>query len=199
MSERIYISIDIESSGPIPGTHSMLSLGAAAFTESGRRVRTFYERLMPINLVAHAFDCDTLKWWTRFPEALNEALRAPQPPVQVMREFVEWVRDLGEGRKVTIVASPAGFDGMFVNWYAVSLLGVGFDALPWKHRVLDMRSYAAGKLGIPYHDAHNSTVCELIGFKPSVRHDHNALNDAIEQGETFCALMAHSSRRPEVP
>ena len=30
-TEGCYVSIDIEADGPIPGVHSMLSLGAAAF------------------------------------------------------------------------------------------------------------------------------------------------------------------------
>ena len=29
---EIYVSIDVEADGPIPGDHSMLSLGAAAFS-----------------------------------------------------------------------------------------------------------------------------------------------------------------------
>lgn len=186
----VYVSIDIESSGPIPGSFSMLSLGAVAFTEDGE-VGTFYEKLLPSDSRkgGHIWDDDTLRWWSQFPVNLKEALENPQLARAVMSRFVTWCKDLSDKSKVTLVASPAGFDGMFVNWYAVECGRFRFEDLPWKHRVLDLRSFAAGKLDLPYHDAHNSTIRKIIGFEPSVAHDHNALNDAREQGETFMALL----------
>lgn len=43
---EIYISVDIEASGPIPGEFSMLSLGACIVGDTGN---TFYAELKPIN------------------------------------------------------------------------------------------------------------------------------------------------------
>ena len=40
-SDECYVSIDIEADGPVPGLHSMLSLGAAAFTSEGVLGDTF--------------------------------------------------------------------------------------------------------------------------------------------------------------
>ena len=34
-SDECYVSVDIEADGPIPGAHSMLRLGAAAFDAEG--------------------------------------------------------------------------------------------------------------------------------------------------------------------
>jgi len=36
--KEIYVSIDIEADGPIPGPYSMLSIGAVAFTPEGEEV-----------------------------------------------------------------------------------------------------------------------------------------------------------------
>ena len=36
MSKEIYVSIDVESDGPIPIQNSMLAFGAVAFTDDGR-------------------------------------------------------------------------------------------------------------------------------------------------------------------
>ena len=36
-----YVSTDIEADGPIPGPHSMLSLGSAAFTADKHLIGTF--------------------------------------------------------------------------------------------------------------------------------------------------------------
>ena len=43
---EVYISVDIEAAGPTPGTHSMLSLGAALVDDAKT---TFYVELRPIN------------------------------------------------------------------------------------------------------------------------------------------------------
>ncbi len=190
METEVYVSIDVETSGPVPSPFSMLSLGAVAFTRQGE-VGEWYGKFDPPGKDwQHSWDNDTLKWWSKYPDALTEALTDPERVAAGMERFLDWCRRRSPG-KITIVASPAGFDGMFLNWYAIRFGGTGkFEDLPWKHRVLDLRSFAAGKLGIPYHDAHNSVVCERIGFKPSVRHDHNALNDARGQGEIFMALLA---------
>ncbi|WP_374222642.1 hypothetical protein [Streptomyces spinoverrucosus] len=53
----LYISVDIEADGPIPGPYSMLSLGAAVagrqdadgLTAADPEERTFYRELRPIS------------------------------------------------------------------------------------------------------------------------------------------------------
>ena len=51
MSE-IYISTDVETDGPIPGPHSMLSLGSAAYTADKRLLSTFTPTLIERGSVA---------------------------------------------------------------------------------------------------------------------------------------------------
>ena len=46
MSEEIYISVDVETAGPIPGEYSMLSIGACVADNSDY---SFYVELKPIN------------------------------------------------------------------------------------------------------------------------------------------------------
>ncbi len=43
--KELYFSVDIESDGPIPIRNSMLSFGAAAFTEDGELVGKFTRNL----------------------------------------------------------------------------------------------------------------------------------------------------------
>jgi len=40
-NHELYFSTDIETDGPIPGPHSMLSLGSAAFSSDGVLLGTF--------------------------------------------------------------------------------------------------------------------------------------------------------------
>jgi hypothetical protein len=41
MTKEIYVSTDVETDGPIPGPHSMLSLGSAAYLPDKTLVSTF--------------------------------------------------------------------------------------------------------------------------------------------------------------
>src|SRR5436190_2161731 len=108
MSADLYISVDIEADGPIPGEYSMLSLGAyavdgplepSAGEGSEPPAGTFYVELQPIS--------------SRFvPEALAVAgldrerlAREGAPPVQAMADFSAWVGALaGRGRQPVFVS-----------------------------------------------------------------------------------------------
>ncbi|MHA4915514.1 hypothetical protein, partial [Enterococcus faecium] len=80
----------------------------------------------------------TMRWWDDFPAEFVEATREPENYVNAIWDFVEWTKSLPG--QVVLVADPASFDGMFVNWYAVAVGGFKFEDLPWKHRVLDART-----------------------------------------------------------
>src|ERR1700749_3843567 len=64
---EIYVSTDVETDGLIPGPHSMLSLGSAAYTADKRLLATFsanFETLPEAS--AHP---ETAAWWPTQPEA----------------------------------------------------------------------------------------------------------------------------------
>ena len=61
---EIYVSTDVEADGPIPGPHSMLSFGSAAFLADGTLLDTYAVNLATLPgvdamLVFH-FDAGTL-------------------------------------------------------------------------------------------------------------------------------------------
>ena len=73
MKAECYFSVDIESSGPIPGKYSMLSLGACLV---GRPEEGFYAELKPISkefvpeaLKVSGFSLDRLAKEGQTPEA----------------------------------------------------------------------------------------------------------------------------------
>ncbi len=45
---EIYVSVDIEADGPIPGDYSMLSLGSAAYDSDGNLISTFTVNVAPL-------------------------------------------------------------------------------------------------------------------------------------------------------
>ncbi len=91
MSE-IYVSTDIEADGPIPGPHSMLSLGSATYLQDKTLVSTFSASLEL--LPGASGDARTMEWWETRPEAWEACCRNPLPPEEAMLEYVAWLTGL---------------------------------------------------------------------------------------------------------
>jgi len=105
MKEAIYVSVDIETNGPIPADNSMLSLGGAAFDQNGALISTFYANLEEVQ--GSSSNPGTMEWWGKNQEAYNQTQIDKQDPGSVMWRFVEWVESLGG--KPVCVCYPAGF------------------------------------------------------------------------------------------
>ena len=176
---EIYVSTDIEANGPLPGPHSMFSLGSAAYSEAGELIDTFSANFEELEgAVGHPV---TMKWWQGFPEAWQKHRLNLESPQAGMRRYVQWVKGL-PGKPV-FVGYPASFDFMFVCWYLSRFAG----AYPFGFAALDVRTYAMAVLGKRFHDTTKDTLPrEWFTDAP---HTHVALDDAIEQGELFCNML----------
>lgn len=183
---ELYFSTDIEADGPIPGPCSMLSFASAAFREDGELVGTFSRNL---ELLPDATpDPETMAWWRSRPDAWAAARKNPQAPVDAMHEYVAFVEDLGKqhGARPVFVAYPAGFDFTFVYWYLRRFAGKS----PFSFQALDMKSFAMAVLGTEFRNTSKRTMPKAwFGKEP---HTHVALDDAIEQGHLFMAMLRAS-------
>src|SRR5438132_13883123 len=93
ISREIYISTDVETDGPIPGPHSMLSFGSAAYLAEKTLLSTFSANLEI--LPGATGDPGTMMWWEGQPEAWEACRRDPRPPERAMKEYVKWIKSLG--------------------------------------------------------------------------------------------------------
>src|SRR4051812_15434776 len=181
---EIYVSTDIETDGPIPGPHSMLSFGSAAFAPDRRLVGTFEANLH--TLPGAAGHPDTMVWWQTQPEAWAACRESPRDPAEAMTAYVAWLKGL-PGKPV-FVAYPAGFDFLFVYWYLIRFAGES----PFSCSALDIKTYAMALLRTEYREATKRNM-PRHWFDP-LPHSHVALDDAIEQGALFCNMLAHNLR-----
>jgi DNA polymerase III epsilon subunit-like protein len=136
---EIYVSTDVEADGPIPGPHSMLSVGSAAFTADKQLVGTF-----EVNL--------------------------------------EWLDGL-PGVPI-FVGYPAGFDFTFVRYYLERFAG----RCPFGFAALDVKSFAMAILGTEFRKTAKRFMPR--DWFDQKQHSHRALEDAIEQGQLFCNMLA---------
>jgi hypothetical protein len=185
---EVYVSIDIETDGPIPGVNSMLSLGAVAI-QDGLEIGGWYGNFEP--LPGAVRDEDTTAFWAEHMDAYTEATRNPVEAHIQMIQFSTWLRSVRTaGHALVAVGWPIAFDFAFVNWYFHRFTGrnpLGFGGL-------DIRSYANGLAGYPsYYGLPEAKVWAMAGpiDKEGLR-PHNALDDAIGQGRLFVALQLYA-------
>lgn len=182
---EIYVSTDVEADGPIPGPHSMLSLGSAAFKSDGSQIAAFSANLELLpDACGHP---DTMKWWGKHPEAWQACRKDLQAISEVMADYVAWL-DALPGKPV-FVGYPAAYDFMFVYWYLMRFVGRS----PFSFSALDIKTMAMTMLGKDFHATSKKNMPkQWFGAR---LHSHVALQDAVEQGVLFCNMLA-LSREP---
>lgn len=136
LMQEIYVSTDVEADGPIPGPHSMLSLGSAAFTAAGEMLSTFSANLDLLE--GAAGHPATMDWWAKNPEAWLRTRTDLEPPSAALRRYVAWLQGL-PGRPV-FVGYPAAYDFLFVYWYLIRFTGQS----PFSHSALDIKTLRHG-------------------------------------------------------
>ncbi len=179
MSE-IYVSTDVETDGPIPGPHSMLSFGSAAYTADKKLIATFEANLDA--LPGASGHPETMAWWETQPEAWAAHRQNLQHPETAMRAYVAWLKSLPA--KPVFVGYPAGFDFLFVYWYLIRFAGES----PFSFSALDIKSYAMAVLGVDYRSSVKRNM--PAAWFDKLPHTHKALDDAIGQGALFCNILA---------
>lgn len=160
-----YISIDIETDGPIPFDYSMISFGAVIVEPS--LTKTFYAQIKPISD----------RW---IPAALEisgfsrEETLAFERPCDVMERFAAWIKAENSGRPL-FISDNNGFDWQFINWYFHRFCGEN----PF--------GYSSTNLGSLYKGIQKDT---FVNFKHlrKTKHTHNALDDAMGNAEALLQL-----------
>jgi ribonuclease T len=173
-----YISVDIEAAGPFPPTYSMLSLGAVAVDVPQA---TFYVELRPVNENSVP---GAMKVVGR---TLEYFAQAGHDPEDAMAAFRGWLGSVTKSGRPVFVGFNAAFDWAFVNFYFYQYLGENSFGIGG----IDIKSYYMGLSGCTWEDTRSSRIpAEFKGS--SLRHTHNALDDAIEQAELFRRMRKRS-------
>lgn len=186
---ELYVSTDIEADGPIPGPHSMLSIGSAAFLPDKTIVATYSVNLELLpGATSHP---ETMAWWKEHPEAWSASRRDLRAPAEALADYARWLEAL-PGKPV-FVGYPAAFDFMFVYWYLMRFVGRS----PFGFSALDIKTMAMLVQHSDFHSvAKKNMPREWLEDQPRA---HVALSDAIAQGVLFCNVLAAARQLPKDP
>lgn len=168
---EVFISVDIETAGPIVGEHSMLTVGAClAYSPEVE----FSVMLKPISnkAVAAALEVSAL--------TLAQAEKDGLAPAEAMSQFAIWIaKNVPEDSTPVFVGLNAPFDWSFVNYYFLKYL----DENPFGFTALDIKALFMGATGCSWYDTKSSSIDNHV--HPSLQGDHDALHDARYQAELF--------------
>lgn len=178
---EVFISVDIETAGPIVGEHSMLTLGAClAYNPE----IDFSVMLKPISdkAVEAALEVSGL--------TLKQAQRDGLEPPAAMAQFSTWIAEnVPAGSTPVFVGLNAPFDWSFVNYYFLKYLNEN----PFGFTALDIKALFMGVTGCSWHDTKSSSIDKRV--HPSLQGDHDALHDAKYQAELFRLVYELSQQR----
>ena len=171
---EIFISVDIEASGPIPGEFSLLSIGACVV---GQTSQTFYSELKPLNqnFIPRAMEVNGL--------SLEKLKLAGEEPGRAMARFEQWVQKVSQTSRPVFVGFNATFDWSFIHWYFIKFLGRS----PFGISGLDIKAYFMGRHQTSWRETNKKSVRTL--YPSQTHHTHNALDDAKEQAEIFEKML----------
>lgn len=174
---ELFISVDVETSGPIPGEFSLLSIGACAVDDPRHQFECL---LKPISDKA---DSKALEVSGLSMEHLAIDGLEPRP---AMENFEAWLKALaGDEDQLIFVGFNAPFDWSFVNYYFHRFLGRN----PFGFTALDIKAFYMGKTGCSWRETRSSVMRQSL--KPALAGNHDALRDALYQAEMF--RLARSS------
>lgn len=184
---EIYVSVDIEADGPIPGINSMLNIGMAAFMlGNDTPIDTFEVNLKTAPGAVQ--DSDTMKFWGENPEAWAYVNTNQLDPHTAMHKAHGWLAQL-PGKPVMVVYPT--YDFMFLRWYLVRFCGVE-KARVFGFAALDIKSLAMATMKHPtFKGVSKRSMSKLHPewFAGQPKHDHTGLADAIGQGMLFIHIM----------
>jgi len=183
MQNEIYICVDVETAGPIPGQYAMLSIGACLVEDTSTN---FYVELKPdrSDYLNEALAISGL--------SLNSLMEHGIDPQIAMKAFADWVnRVVPKDSRAVFVALNAPFDWSFINDYFYRYLGNN----PFGHSALDIKAFYMGYAGVSWCE---TSMKHISTFLLQEKHlIHNALRDAQDQADIFHEIRKLSQKEKQ--
>ena len=178
-----FISVDVETSGPIPGAFSLLSIGACVVPEEVTAIENhpaaeFYCTVKPLDDASSDPAALAVAGFS-----LDELGESGSTPADAMLRFERWVITVADSATPIFVGLNAPFDWSFINYYFHRFLGRN----PFGFTALDIKALYMGSTGCKWEETRSSRMTTELGLTQK-ESSHHALDDAKAQAELFLAI-----------
>lgn len=171
---KMYLSVDIETSGPSVMTNGILAIGLCLGDSTGN---TVIKKRIDVQLdLIHSFDpvCVENFWLKSGPQKVLKVIQAnPIPAVEAIKLFIDFVDEYDSKYNLEIISDNPTFDFYFLNFYLDKYLyrkPLNYKFGHTYRTLTDSTSFLRGFFGPKYR---NMTV-----KFPGIKHDHFPENDA---------------------
>lgn len=179
--KEVFISVDVETSGPIPGEYSLLTIGAVNVDDPSQ---TFECTLKPLSRNADPKAMEVIGL------SLEDLERTGVTPQEAMSRFSQWLEEVIDvNESAVFVGFNASFDWSFINYYFHRFAGEN----PFGFSALDIKAYYMGRMGCSWSDTRSSKIAAVL--RPKTRGTHDALDDALYQAELFRLIRGDETQR----
>lgn len=172
--EIMYVMVDVESDGPIPGDYSMVCFGAVIVDD--KLDKTFYSG--PLTPISKKYDPAALAISGYNRDYLE---KMGMDPITRMTRFEEWIQ-VNVPKKPVFISDNNGFDWSFINWYFHHFLGRN----PFGYSSQNLNSLYKGLQRDYYASFKHLRI---------TRHTHNPVDDAMGNAEALVVMLKEFPRR----
>lgn len=163
-----YISVDVESDGPIIGINSMICFGAVIVEPS--LSKTFYGQVRPLS---KQFNPEALAI-SGFSRAEHEKFDCP---FDVMPKFAEWIKNNSKGKPI-LISDNNGYDASWINFY-MHVYNGGKNPFGWSSR----------RIGDLYCGLVKDSRAQWKQLRGKYPHNHNPLADSIANANAILEIQ----------
>jgi ribonuclease T len=177
---EVFISVDVETSGPIPGKYSLLQIGACTVDPDEQ------DFTILVKPISRAYVSEALEITGLDMDGLE---KNGVEGLDAMKAFADWVSIVAGRNGVPVfVGLNAAFDWSFINYYFHLFTGKN----PFRYSALDIKSLYVGLTGGAWSDSSAKDIAAHFGITEHGNHD--ALCDARFQAKLFKAIRKASRR-----
>ena len=115
MKAETYVSVVVETDGPIPGPYSLRGIGAEALNRDGSSISSFETFLH--RLPKATMHPDNQRYWARQQnlEMYHRMEELSQEPIDAITHLTAWISNLPS--QPVMVAYNAAYTWMWIHWY----------------------------------------------------------------------------------
>lgn len=172
----MYVMVDIEANGPIPGDYSMFWFGAV-IVEPGLQY-TFEGKLAPLpNAKVEIINGECIGY--KLASVTHEQVLDWPDPSKTMESFADWLgkqQVQHRARQPMLVSDNNGYDAMWIAWYFHHFL----DFNPFGHSSTNLGSLYKGLVKDAFKNFKHLRV---------TKHTHNPVDDAMGNAEAMLKMQ----------